>query len=170
MLTWLSLLFLALFSTAAFMLGKRRAVTNSGGVARVLHSLPGYYGSYAALWAGAPAALLLLLGAMFGGRVEDAMLQAQRPAIVRTLDRLPGSQPGRGLDRRPAVRLLGRGRPDHHRHRASRWSGKLRFFQSVPSPSFLFGTKWSPQIAIRADQVGSSKAPSEPCRCSPAPS
>jgi phosphate transport system permease protein len=61
-------------------------VTNSGGVARVLHSLPGYYGTYAALWAGAPAALLLLLGAMFGGRVEDAMLQAQRPAIVRTLD------------------------------------------------------------------------------------
>jgi phosphate transport system permease protein len=86
MLTWLSLLFLALFSGAAFMLGKRRAVTNSGGVARVLHSLPGYYGTYAALWAGAPAALLLLLGAMFGGRVEDAMLQAQRPAIVRTLD------------------------------------------------------------------------------------
>jgi phosphate transport system permease protein len=83
MLTWLSLLFLALFSGAAFMLGKRRAVTNSGGVARVLHSLPGYYGTYAALWAGAPAALLLLLGAMFGGRVEDAMLQAQRPAIVR---------------------------------------------------------------------------------------
>jgi len=34
----------------------------------------------------------------------------------------------------------------------------LRFFQSVPVTEFLFGTKWSPQIAIRADQVGSSGA------------
>ena len=33
-----------------------------------------------------------------------------------------------------------------------------RFFQSVPITEFLFGTKWSPQIAIRADQVGSSGA------------
>ncbi|OYX94443.1 MAG: hypothetical protein B7Y78_06705, partial [Caulobacter sp. 35-67-4] len=74
MLTWLSLLFLALFSSAAFMLGKRRAVARAGGGKRVLHSLPGYYGSYAALWAGVPAALLLLMAAMFGGQVEDAML------------------------------------------------------------------------------------------------
>jgi phosphate transport system permease protein len=34
----------------------------------------------------------------------------------------------------------------------------LRFFQSVPVTEFLFGIKWSPQIAIRADQVGSSGA------------
>ncbi len=34
----------------------------------------------------------------------------------------------------------------------------LRFFQSVPVAEFLFGTQWSPQIAIRADQVGSSGA------------
>ena len=34
----------------------------------------------------------------------------------------------------------------------------LRFFQAVPVTEFLFGTKWSPQIAIRADQVGSSGA------------
>lgn len=32
----------------------------------------------------------------------------------------------------------------------------LRFFQSVPPWEFLTGTHWSPQIAIRADQVGSS--------------
>ncbi|OZA80006.1 MAG: hypothetical protein B7X77_02410 [Caulobacter sp. 39-67-4] len=86
MLTWLSLLFLALFSSAAFMLGKRRAVARAGGGKRVLHSLPGYYGSYAALWAGVPAALLLLMAAMFGGQVEDAMLQAQRPAAVQALE------------------------------------------------------------------------------------
>ena len=34
----------------------------------------------------------------------------------------------------------------------------LRFFQHVPVTEFLFGTQWSPQIAIRADQVGSSGA------------
>jgi phosphate transport system permease protein len=32
----------------------------------------------------------------------------------------------------------------------------LRFFGEVPVSEFLFGTTWSPQTAIRADQVGSS--------------
>ncbi|MFA5495746.1 MAG: phosphate ABC transporter permease subunit PstC [Porticoccaceae bacterium] len=32
----------------------------------------------------------------------------------------------------------------------------LRFFQAVPITEFLFGTHWSPQTAIRVDQVGSS--------------
>lgn len=32
----------------------------------------------------------------------------------------------------------------------------LRFFQAVPVTEFLFGLEWSPQTAIRADQVGSS--------------
>lgn len=34
----------------------------------------------------------------------------------------------------------------------------LRFFQRVPVTEFLFGTQWSPQIAMRADQAGSSGA------------
>lgn len=33
-----------------------------------------------------------------------------------------------------------------------------RFFGEVPIMSFMFGTEWSPQTAIRADQVGSSAA------------
>jgi len=32
----------------------------------------------------------------------------------------------------------------------------IRFFQQVPISDFLFGLKWSPQIALRSDQVGSS--------------
>src|SRR4029079_7688940 len=32
----------------------------------------------------------------------------------------------------------------------------LRFFQRVPITDFLFGLHWSPQTALRADQVGSS--------------
>ncbi len=34
----------------------------------------------------------------------------------------------------------------------------IRFFQAIPLTEFIFGTQWSPQIAIRADQVGSSGA------------
>jgi phosphate transport system permease protein len=32
----------------------------------------------------------------------------------------------------------------------------IRFFRAVPIHSFLFGLQWSPQTAMRADQVGSS--------------
>ncbi len=32
----------------------------------------------------------------------------------------------------------------------------IRFFRMVPPHEFLFGLEWSPQMAIRADQVGSS--------------
>ena len=34
----------------------------------------------------------------------------------------------------------------------------LRFFKLVPPTEFLFGTQWSPQMALRADQAGSSGA------------
>ena len=34
----------------------------------------------------------------------------------------------------------------------------IRFFQAVPVTEFIFGTEWSPQMAIRADQVGASGA------------
>jgi phosphate transport system permease protein len=34
----------------------------------------------------------------------------------------------------------------------------LRFFRAVPVTDFLFGLEWSPQTAIRADQIGSSGA------------
>ena len=34
----------------------------------------------------------------------------------------------------------------------------IRFFQQIPLDEFLFGLKWSPQMAIREDQVGSSGA------------
>jgi phosphate transport system permease protein len=34
----------------------------------------------------------------------------------------------------------------------------LRFFRMVPPADFLFGTEWSPQMALRPDQAGSSGA------------
>lgn len=34
----------------------------------------------------------------------------------------------------------------------------IRFFKIIPLTEFLFGLKWSPQVAIRSDQVGSTGA------------
>ena len=34
----------------------------------------------------------------------------------------------------------------------------FRFFQKIPITDFLFGLQWSPQVALRADQVGASGA------------
>jgi phosphate transport system permease protein len=85
MLTWIALTALLLFSLATYMAGRRRAVAAVGGRPAQLHSLPGYYGSYAALWVGVPAALLILLFAMFGGRLEAGLLRADQPAAVQQL-------------------------------------------------------------------------------------
>lgn len=38
------------------------------------------------------------------------------------------------------------------------FSETMRFFSAVPVLEFLFGTEWSPQTALRADQAGSSGA------------
>lgn len=38
------------------------------------------------------------------------------------------------------------------------FSETMRFFSSVPVTEFLFGVEWSPQMALRADQAGSSGA------------
>jgi len=230
MLTWLSLIVLALFSGLAFAAGRRRAVTAAGGRSRVLHSLPDYYGTYAALWAGVPAALLLLLGTAFGGRIEDAMLQSTRPAAVSALDpdrqnvffsdahaiaakQAPSEVAYEGdlkvaldakvVEARRIETILNVGmlagagvlalagfllafpriNADFRaRNRVEGWTSILligcsvaavlttlgivlslvweswRFFQSVNPISFLFGTEWSPQIAMRADQVASAGA------------
>jgi len=230
MLTWLSLIVLALFSGLAFAAGRRRAVTAAGGRARVLHSLPDYYGTYAALWAGIPAALLLLLGTAFGGRIEDAMLQSTRPAAIASLDKdrqnvffsdahaiaakqapsevayegdLKVALDAKVVEAKRIEAILNTGMlagagvlalagfllafprinaEFRARNRVEGWTSILliscsvaavlttlgivlslvweswRFFQSVNPISFLFGTEWSPQIAMRADQVASAGA------------
>ena len=72
---------------------------------------------------------------------------------------VPRPHPGRaGDDGGAAARLADRD-PDHARHRRCRCcSRSLRFFSMVSPLEFLFGLNWSPQMAIRADQAGSSGA------------
>jgi phosphate transport system permease protein len=85
MLTWVALLALALFSGATFFAARRKALAAAGGKSVNLHSLPGYYGGYVALWVGVPAALLVLFAAAFGDRVEMAALRSNAPAAVQAL-------------------------------------------------------------------------------------
>ena len=81
----IALALLAAFSAGVFLLGRRRAVALAGGTSVSLHSLPGYHGTWVALWAGAPAALILILFAVFGARLEQAALRAEVPAAVAKL-------------------------------------------------------------------------------------
>jgi phosphate transport system permease protein len=85
MLTWVALLALALFSGATFFAARRKVLAAAGGTPVGMHSLPGYYGGYVALWVGVPAALLLLLAAAFGARLEAAVLRAQPAAAVQAM-------------------------------------------------------------------------------------
>ncbi|OHB35101.1 MAG: phosphate ABC transporter permease subunit PstC [Phenylobacterium sp. RIFCSPHIGHO2_01_FULL_70_10] len=85
MFTWIALAALVLFSGVAYGAGRRKALGAAGGKALTLHSLPGYYGAYLALWVAAPAALLLILVSVLGGRVEEAALRADTPAAVAEL-------------------------------------------------------------------------------------
>jgi phosphate transport system permease protein len=81
----IALALLIAFSGGVYLLGRRRAVALAGGRSASLHSLPGYHGTWVALWAGVPAALIILLFAVFGSRMEDAALRAEVPAAVAQL-------------------------------------------------------------------------------------
>jgi phosphate transport system permease protein len=218
---------LALLSFVAFQIGKARAFAVAGGARgiRDLHSLPGHYGLLAALWAGLPALLLVILWVSVQDRVLIAIVTSHLPASVMLLGQdgftlflndvrnviagnIPASQVSAeaGVAAAEYVRLQGYSRmaltalafaiavlglfvtraritPElRARNSVERvFEGLLflcslvavlttlgivlsvvfeatRFFNIVPVSEFLFGTRWSPQMAIRADQVGSSGA------------
>jgi phosphate transport system permease protein len=213
----------AALAGASFFLGRNRALAAAGGGAAGLHSLPGYYGWYAALWCGLPGlavAALWLLGSSWaldqialaelaagepgrsdaqlalllndvknaatGALAPDALdaavaaaaqhydaLRARGAAVTLALASLLSL--GGGLVALRAVRpgLAARVKVE----RALRLGlllcstlailvtvgivlslifETLRFFQQVSPWEFLFGLHWSPQTALRADQVGSS--------------
>jgi phosphate transport system permease protein len=209
----------ALFAATAFRLGQRRALAAGGG--RAMHSLPTYYGGYAALWAGVPALVLVLAWALAGSWAVDGLTEAALPAVGATaaesalrLNDAKNVAEGlvdpasvdpsiaeaarvyRGyrssidgsafalaglLSIAGAVWALRRIRPDlaarvkveRALQLALMASSTLailvtigivlslifetaRFFTKVSFVEFLFGTHWSPQTALRADQVGSS--------------
>jgi phosphate transport system permease protein len=221
------LLLLAATVVGAYLVGRQRAIATVGGSRNIrnLHSLPQYYGYYAALWTALPALVVLGAWLAFGETLVMRMVAGALPESYRTL---PPAELGLVLN---DVRALAAGssfaseaapslqdaadlysslrassrtllaslvlalalagallawRSIAPALRARNWVetairigliaastiaifttvGILlsvvfeagRFFSKVPVWSFLFGTEWSPQTAIREDQVGSSGA------------
>jgi phosphate transport system permease protein len=190
---------------------------------QTLHSLPKHYGYMAALWAGLPALLVLVLWVALEGRVVQGMVISGLPASVQAME---PAQQGLYYNQVLSFALQG-GDPDmldpaqvqaaEHYNELKASSAKMklvlvslvaitgallavlkispvlrarnivestftgilfacssvavlttlgivlsvlfeamRFFQTIPVTDFLFGLQWSPQMAIRIDQVGAS--------------
>ena len=85
------LLALAVFSVAAFWIGKSRSLALVGGSrgVRNLHSLPSHYGVMTALWCALPALAVILLWLAFQDAIILRLVTAQLPAGVRDL---PGNE------------------------------------------------------------------------------
>ncbi len=223
-----TILFIVLALTAlAYQFGRHRALQTVGGRSGVrrLHSLPGYYGYWTALWCALPALALLMFWISFQSSTITSLVVNGLPEAMQNL---PAARLELVLN---DVRNLAQGNiavnaQDPHIRAAAEHYGSLartsraamlvmvlvaaivgtslalrslspelrarnlveragryfliacssiaifttvgivlsvlfeamRFFQTVPVTEFLFGTKWSPQTAIRADQVGSSGA------------
>ncbi|WP_462321106.1 phosphate ABC transporter permease subunit PstC [Halochromatium sp.] len=223
------LLFIILAAMAlAYHLGRKRAIGVVGGAAQInrLHSLPVYYGYYAALWVGLPALLLLLFWVGLQEHILTALTIAELPQAmtaelsegqlslltsdIRNLatgnissreispevqaaaahyQRLSGLAALALWSLTGALVLAGMAWAWQHTTPSFRARNRvesivmvvlvlfssiailttlgivlsvlfesIRFFQKVPWTEFLFGTKWSPQIALRAEQVGASGA------------
>ena len=219
------ILLLGFMATAAFYLGRGRSLALVGGPGHglALHSLPGYYGYYVAIWVVLPALALLSAWVLLEPKLIVALVVNGLPEAYRNLpagelnllvnniqnlaagdvisvaadDMLQDAATQfnayaaksrqvlavlalgvAGLGGVHAWRLIN---PDlRARNRVEgviRWFliaassiaifttigivlsvlfEAIRFFQKVPVTEFLFGLNWSPQTAIRADQVGSS--------------
>jgi phosphate transport system permease protein len=160
----LTLALLAAIAALAFWLGQRRALAVSAGVR--LRARPVYYGHYTALWSVLPALALLLVAAWQGAATRLQLAGAAlvvaalgawyaRSRITPALNaRVPVERALRvALGASSLVAILTTGGII-----ASLIFEAARFFQLVPVHEFLFGLQWSPQTAIRADQVGSSGA------------
>ena len=219
------ILLLGFMAIAAFFYGRRRSLALVGGHGHgiVLHSLPGYYGYYVAIWAVLPALALLLVWVMIEPRVIVALVVNSLPdeygnlspgelnLLVNNIQNLAAGdvvsvdvddvlqdaaalfnhyvEKSRQFLAVLALGMAGLGgalawrriHPDlrarNRVERVVRWFliaassiailttigivlsvlfEAIRFFQKVPVTEFLFGLSWSPQTAIRADQVGSS--------------
>ncbi len=156
---------LLLLGAVAFWIGRRRALLALAGGAR-LHSRPVYHGHFVALACAVPGLALLLLALALPGPpaafAAQLALCAALAGLVLAARRITPEFRARPLVE-GALRsvLLG----------CSLIAilvtigivlslvlEALRFFSRVPLGDFLFGLAWSPQTAIRADQVGSSGA------------
>jgi phosphate transport system permease protein len=209
----------------AFYFGRRRSLSIVGGPQNILglHSLPGYYGYYTAIWCLLPALGLLLLWLTIEPKVIVALVIQSLPDAERSMsageldllinnirnlavgDSISGDinsvlteasarltqyqATSRGMAAALCLGLATLGGAMAWRRINPKFRARnrvesvtlavliaassiailttigivmsvlfeaIRFFQEVSVSEFLFGLNWSPQTAIRADQVGSS--------------
>jgi phosphate transport system permease protein len=215
---------IAILALVGFWLGRNRAMALVDGNIRNLHSLPGYYGAYLALWCAVPALILVVIWSILDGAVIESLVIAGLPdgLAAQSLDQrslflssVRNAVSG-NIVSSPTPDILAAAEHYAALQSLSHWvltaaglalaaaglmiarrmivptlrsretvekvimvimiaaSGVAvlttigivlsllfeasRFFAIVPITDFLFGLDWSPQTAIRADQVGSSGA------------
>ena len=166
-----SILFLviALLTVAGFYLGRTRALATVGGNVRQLHSLPGYYGYAVALWCGIPSFLALLVLAVVRSRsgmeipsylVFGLVVAVAVGGLAFAHSRIrPDMKARDGVERVVRAVLIicsGIAILTTIGIILSLIFESYRFFEKVSIFEFLFGLEWSPQTALRADQVGAS--------------
>jgi phosphate transport system permease protein len=225
---WTLILVLLAVMAVAYQLGIKRAVASAGGLSRIntLHSLPTYYGLYAALWAGIPALLLIglwigfqdqILTSLVTANLSPEMLDGQSAGRVDLiLNDIKNLATGNIVSATVTPEIQAAADQYARLERIATWSmwlaalsvalggtvyawqgthprmrarnrvestflaililfssiailttlgivlsvlfESLRFFDMISPMEFFLGTNWSPQIAMRADQVGASGA------------
>jgi phosphate transport system permease protein len=147
-----------------YVLGRQRALAIAGLSRRQMHSLPEHHGALVAVCAAIPAFGVLVIGAL-------ATAAGSLPVLAAAV---AAGGLGAWLARRsiqPASRSRTRVESLFQALLALSSSvailttvgiiasvlfESVRFFHAVPLSDFLFGLAWSPQTALRADQVGAS--------------
>ena len=74
------ILVILVLALAAFLLARQRALASAGGNPRQMHSLPGYYGWFGAIWVLLPGLGVLALWLIVQPMVIEARISAQLPA------------------------------------------------------------------------------------------
>lgn len=212
-----------LLTLTGFYMGRRRSLEQSGGKINVMHSRPGYYGTYMAMWCLIPATLIVGLWLTLQPQVVENIVISELPAATKNL---PPERLGLVLNdirNMAAGDIVSQQATDETKQAASRlvelrqigytalfavglilallglsygWKSirpefrarnrvesviramlivgsivavlttigivlsllfeAMRFFAKISPADFLFGLQWSPQTALRSDQVGAT--------------
>ena len=78
------LLIVLLIGLGAYIAGRTRAIATARGKLSTLHSLPGYHGTYVAIWATLPALFVLVLWLLSAPLYVENSIRSSLPEDVRT--------------------------------------------------------------------------------------
>ncbi len=170
---------LLVISSIGYLMGRNRAnnLQPKSNFIR-LHSLPGHHGWLVAIWTGGPSLILLVLWTGLQGKFTSSLGADYSTAVTLARFGVAFAVAIAGLSwglSRVSVRYRARNHLELFVRTLLMISSGVailttigiilslvfesyRFFTLVPIQDFLFGLHWSPQIAIREDQVASSGA------------